>query len=452
MLTRSLALIALTAVVAGFSATARAVTDEDRKAVYEQFRALFDARDFAGALPVAERLVAMTEEQYGKDERALVNPLANLGTTQLRLGNFPAAEAAYQRAITLLEAQGAPTERQLIVPLHGLGATYLAVRRPEVAATALKRAVDLSRNLDGLYNAAQLDLVGSLIVAYVDSNQLAEAEKEHQYAYRVAETAYGAGDPRMLGPIDDYARWFEFVGRYTTARQLHARALSLAERTSGRGSLATVEALRGIARTYRLEFVYGAEITEAPTSADPFQIGTGQSGPVQVERMNPDGQRALRLALAAIEKQEPVDRRLRGEVLTELGDWFTTEGQTDKAIAAYREAWVELAAAGDAQLLASPRQLAYRPPQTSIARFRGGDIADYDERFVEIEFTVQKTGRTGDVRVLASTAPESTTRAVIANMRKARYAPRFIDGEPVDTPGITHREVVLIRKARPRPG
>ena len=37
------------------------------------------------------------------------------------------------------------------------------------------------------------------------------------------------------------------------------------------------------------------------------------------QRMNPDGERALRLALTAIEKSTPVDHKKRGETLVELG-------------------------------------------------------------------------------------------------------------------------------------
>ena len=51
-----------------------------------------------------------------------------------------------------------------------------------------------------------------------------DAEKENQYAFRVAESAFGRNDLRMLEPLDRLARWNEFVGRYTTARGLHARA------------------------------------------------------------------------------------------------------------------------------------------------------------------------------------------------------------------------------------
>src|SRR2546429_2168738 len=77
-----LAAAVLAAVLA--PAVALAVTDAERVAVYRDFRAAFDARRYPDALPLAEKLVALTQEQYGANDRELVNPLANLGTTQYR--------------------------------------------------------------------------------------------------------------------------------------------------------------------------------------------------------------------------------------------------------------------------------------------------------------------------------------------------------------------------------
>ena len=44
----------------------------------------------------------------------------------------------------------------------------------------------------------------------------------------------------MLKPLDRYGRWLEQIGRYTTARLLYARALTIAEQAGGRGSVARV--------------------------------------------------------------------------------------------------------------------------------------------------------------------------------------------------------------------
>lgn len=427
---------------------ASAVTDAERIEVYREFRGLFDAQRYEEALPVAERLVALTVEQYGEEDRALVNPLTNLGTLYYRMGKYAQAEEHYLRSVRILEASGSGADRMLLRPLHGLGATYHAAGQYESARSVLKRAIDLSRNLDGLFNVEQLEILEPLIDSYVRLAELADAEKEHQYAFRVAESAYGRNDLRMLEPLDRYARWFEFVGRYTTARALHARALMIAERGAGRSSPLSVDALRGIARTYRLEFLNGSEDELAASTASADLFGGAGMIPVDAansQRLNPDGERALRLALQALEKAEPVDQEVRGETLVELGDWYLSGGAVPKALETYREAWKALSAAGSTQLLSAPRLLAYRPPSSSLARTRlGPDVAE--ERHVEYRFTVARDGKLTDIVEVSSDAPDSMSKSVLNALRKARYSPRFENGEAVETPGVTLRERLAVRK------
>ncbi|MEJ1966347.1 MAG: tetratricopeptide repeat protein [Gammaproteobacteria bacterium] len=430
-------------VTAWATGPAVAVTDAERASVNQQFREAFDARRYADALPFAERVVALTEEQYGKDNRALVNPLTNLGTVHYRLKDYPAAEKEYERSVEILESTAGNTDRQLLRPLQGLGAAHYAEQEWVDASVALKRAIDLSRNIDGLFNVEQLQILEPLIDSYVKLDLTTEAEKEQQYALRVSETAFGRTDPRMLKPLDRYGRWLEQLGRYTSARLLYARALTIAEQSAGRGTPLAIDPLLGIARSYRLEFVNGAE--EAPASQDIFgNPDLGGVVPTDGARLNPDGERALRLALQAIEKNQPTDHRKRGETLVELGDWFMSAGGLSRGVDTYREAWKDFALAGDTTVLSAPRLLAYRPPPSSAKRSTlKPDEAD--ERFVEVRFTVTKDGRTESVEALPSDASESAQRSMVSAFKKARYSPRFEAGEAVETRDVKFREKILVK-------
>jgi protein TonB len=68
---------------------------------------------------------------------------------------------------------------------------------------------------------------------------------------------------------------------------------------------------------------------------------------------------------------------------------------------------------------------------------------------VEVSYTVTKEGRTDHVELVSSDAAESSQKAVLSAMKKARYAPRIVNGEPVDTPGVTWREKLLIKVKQP---
>jgi tetratricopeptide (TPR) repeat protein len=436
------------AALCAFSGPAAAVTDAERVQVYHEFRAAFDAHSYDKALPLATQLVQMTEEQYGPNDRALVNPLSNLGTTQYRLHDYKSAEQTYLRSVKIVEDSGGGADKLMLRPLHGLGATYLATQQYDEASVALKRALDLSRNLDGLFNAQQVPILDPLITSLVALERHDEAEREFQYSVRVAENVYGRDDLHVLRPLDRYARWLERMGRYTTARVLHAQALSIAEQAAGQQSLLTVGPLTGIARTYRLEFVNGPE-EGAPPPTDSFVDSANDYMPsvITTQRVNPDGERAAAMAVQTVEKHQPIDHELLGTTLLELADGYLCGGLTPRALQVYGEAWKQLSAGGSTAPLDAPRQLAYRAPNSSITRSKlNPDNAD--EHFVEVNFTVTKEGRTVDTVISATDAPDSQQKAVITAIKRARYAPRFADGVPVDTPAVKWRERLMLKKPK----
>ena len=440
-----LAIFAMTLVV---MVPAAAVTDADRLEVYHQFRAAFDAHHYQDALPLAEKVVALTEEQYGGKDRALVNPLANLGTTQYRLGDYKNAETTYLRSVKIVEESGGNADRLLLRPLHGLGATYYATGQYEDASIALKRALDLSRNLDGLFNAGQVAILDPLIASLVTLERHEEAERDYQYLVRVAESTYGRADVHLLGPLDHYARWLEHRGRYASARALHSRALVIAEQVGGQDSLLGVQPLQGIARTYRLEFVNGTE-EESNPPGDPFAPGADfPSAGMNSQRLNPDGEHALALALRAIDKAHPVDHLRRGAALIELGDLYMSGGLRAKGLQSYRDAWKELQAGGSTAPLEQPRQLAYKAPFTSVSRSGLGERDNVEEHFVETSFTVTHEGLTTDITTSATDATASQQRMALAAIKKAYYAPRLENGEPVNTLGVKFRERLVSKKSR----
>ena len=428
-------------------AAALAVTDADRVAVYREFRTAFDAHHYPDALPLARQLVELTEEQYGDKDRALVNPLCNLGTTQYRMGDYKDAEDSYLRSVKIAADTGGNTDRLLLRPLQGLGVTYYATKQYEDANTTLQRALDLSRNLDGLLNPAQMPILEPLIGSLVNLERHSEADREFQYAVRVAESAWGSSDPRIMRPLDRYAHWLEHMGRYPSARAQYARELTVAEGAGTRAARLVIEPLLGIARAYRLEATNGTE-EQSAQYVDPFAQGFGVMSDRGPRGLNPDGEKALLLAVQTVDKIHPVDHRLRGTALMELGDWYLCADQTDKALARYREAWKEFQQAGSTSILDAPRQLAYRSPASSITRSPLADRADADEHSVQATFTVTRDGHTTNVITNGSDTSTSQQRVVLVAVKRARYAPRLVNGEPVDTSGVQLTETLLSKKPR----
>ncbi|HMA12877.1 MAG TPA: tetratricopeptide repeat protein [Steroidobacteraceae bacterium] len=420
---------------------------DERIAAYQEFRHSFDAGDYAAALPAATRVVELTRGQFGKDAAQLANPLTNLGTTYYRMRRFGDALDSYREALTLLDLAGNATDERLVRPLHGLGAALRALDRDAEAIAPFRRAVEILRNREGLYTASQLPLMKELIGCYTAAGQLADASRDQQYAFTVAETAFGKDDLRLLGPLDDYAQWQEAAGQFGAARVLHARAVQLADAKLGERNLAAIPGLRGIARTYRLAFLYG-ETEESAQAAAALQ---DQLAPSMMARVvntpSSEGERALRNALERVNANAEARPALRAEVLLDLGDWYLITGNGPRAMASYRDAWQALGA-GAEKLLGAPQMLVYRPPAMAVSR-HGFSADTHEEQEVQLRLAVQPTGEVREAIVM-NPAPEreSAERAVISALKRGLWRPGLRDGNPVAVNDIGFRERVFVRRPR----
>ena len=424
---------------------AAAVTDADRMAVYKEFRTQFDSRQYAAAKPLAEKLVQLTEEQYGAEELPVSTPLTNLATVNYKLGDYQAAVTHYQRSLRILQQKSTLADKQQIRPLHGLGASFLGLNDPESAVVALKRAADLSRNTDGLFNINQVEFIDALIDAYAATGRYPEAEKESMYALRVEEAAYGRSSVKLLDRLDKLARWYEGDRRYTSERGVYERSLAILQRGAPENDLRRVGPLRGIARSYRLELFYGVEGADTGTT---FNAGTN-GAPVFTEgSQNRRGESSLQAALVVVDSNPVVDHQVRGEVLIDLGDWYLVTGALRRAYDTYADAWKSLSQVNNTRPLDAPRLLAYRPSISSIDRSQlKPEEAVLKE--VEMHFTVDRDGRIDDVTSPTTDVPDAVIKNSISSMKRSRYAPRIENGAAVPTTDVVFRERVLVKAQSP---
>jgi tetratricopeptide (TPR) repeat protein len=429
-------------------AAPRAQTPPDeRLAAYQEFRRSFDAGEFPVALAAATRVVDLTRNQFGKDASQLANPLTNLGTTYYRMRRFAEALDSYREALALLDIAGNATDERLVRPLHGMGAALRGLGRDAEAITPFRRAVEILRNREGLYTVSQLPLLKELVACHAAAGQLADANRDQQYAFTVAETAFGKDDIRMLGPLDEYARWQEIAGQFSAARVLHARAVQLADAKLGDRNIAAVPGLRGIARTYRLAFLFG-ESEESAQSASQLQ---DQLAPTMMTRVvntpSSEGERALRNALERLNASSEASAAQRADVLIDLGDWYLIAGLAPRALASYREAWQVLGV--DAQKkLGAPQLLVYRPPAMAVSR-QGYSADTHAEQEVRLRLDVQPTGEIREAIVMNPVPErEAAERAVIAALKRGLWRPGLVEGNAVAVSDVEFVEHVFVRRPK----
>lgn len=435
----SLALACLLALMSASSAAqAGRPGDAALVAAYEEFRALFADERFAEALPLAQRVVAMTESA---DTRSDQLPIAynNLGVVQMRVGDLDAAEASFRHALDLLEGRVGIVSRRLIAPLAGLGAVHAARGHSALAADVLQRALAISRRANGLFNVDQMELLDSLIDNYAALGNNAGVEREARYAVRILQQEHGPDDPRTIPAVMRLAELYESTGHYVLARAQWQRVVAVASREGDRNA-ATVLGLVGVSRTHRLQFLLDPESIEA--AQVPIDPWTGRPDPFMERalgtasaRLDREGEAAALQALAILDQTPDPPRRLLALTLTEVGDWFMTAGRADRALPYYRRAWplfVATVTDGERNPLAAPRALRYRPPAAAVRDRDRSDVAVVATPF-QFSMSIGADGEVSNVTLVSADAEAYRAAQFLRALRRALFSPRFEDGEPVAT-------------------
>lgn len=412
-----------------------------RSGTHAEFRREFDAGRYEAALPLAQELVRQLEAEDPPGDQ-LPTAYNNLGVVQLRSGDPAGAEASFDRALDLLEMTQGIASRRMIAPLAGLAAVYSAQGQPDRAAEALQRAVGISRRASGLFNLEQLELLEALVDNYEALGTAEGVENESRYILQVLQKQYGVDDPRTLPITTRLARWYERTERYAMARAFWVRAAQLGSREGSGRNAATIEGLIGIARTHRLQYVRDPDSMAEPVPLDPFSSRADALalGPVrpQVIRLDDEGEKAALQALEILDATTDPPRALLASATLELGDWYTTAREPEQALPYYERAWTALQESlspGEANPLAVPRPLLYRPPSFTYRNVSNPGV-EFTARRMEFNLSVAATGEVVDVTPVSSEAQEGQTQAVQNALRKAWFSPRFENGRAVPATGF----------------
>lgn len=421
------------------------LAQDSRMEAYGQFRQLYEGARFDEALPYAKRVVELSEAGAERDHEL---PIAynNLGATQYQLGDYPAAEASYRKSLELLEATQGISSRRLIVPLAGLGAVFAARDEHKIAADLFDRALAVSRRADGLFNLQQLPLIAQAADSRYAFNDYGGSEREYMYALKIAEQNFGYGDTRTLPPLLQMAAFYEGLREFIAARMMYLRARDVAMAQNKGYSPEAVKALCGIARSHRLQYTMDPETLDSQQPARDEITGdmiakVHRESRVPPPSANSVGLKAAQAALELLRATSDPPQELMTETLIELGDWFQATSRPTISMPYYAEAAgiFESQQAADplaGNPLKAPRMVFYRPP-VSASRGLNTLSGQYIIRKAIFGFQVTDAGAPDGITVISTDMNEDQLGLSRRSLQKAIYSPRFAEGKPVSTSGVT---------------
>ena len=406
----------------------------------EQFKALYGAGDFAAALPYAQESLRTLESD---PSRAGELPAAynRLASVQLQLDDLKGAEANYLRALEFIEANDGISGRRLIEPLTGLGATYAAMDQHAMAVEYLRRAISVSRRNDGLFNLGQLELMEREIASQVALGDQGGVLQEREYAVRIAERNFGKSDPRIVPALRQLAEACEFADAYDEARRAYAWMYEVGQQEGGKSNPTVVDALLGIGRSHRHQFTRDPRSTlDQGVQKDPV---TGEMVPIMSlepyvgPQPHRSGRQAILEAIALLRQVDDPPPELLAKSLIELGDWYATLAQGNRAVPNYVEAWGihSTALVGEPNPLSAPRLVFFRTP-TASRRSPGSVPLETVLLEARFQLEVDALGAPENIVLISTQASPTQTDYLRRALEKAYYSPRIEEGKSVSTPAV----------------
>lgn len=397
---------------------------------------------------------------------------------QIELGEFEPAINQLEQQIETIESAKHRYHPDLIEPLTLLGDALHGTENYPGALDAFGRAIHLTRVNSGLHSEEQVAGVYREAKVYRSAGDLQQANNREEYAWAVLQKSHGRYSPKLLPGIHHLAKWYGQTYNVIAARGLYMRAIRIVEANYTEQHPEMVIALRGLAKTYRLERfppTYLDSATTGLSTVTPNSATSDDNAALLLNRF-PRGEKALKriiriqqAKLALLEPTivsatevnnadaEPTQEKPAPAVtdpealaqarqklvvaLVELGDWYLLFDRSRIAMQYYTQAEVLNAQLGAQQtkldfrrpqLLHFPAPLDPRPPKP---RFRG----ERKEGFVELSYTITVRGSIAKLETVSSSPKGLMDYRVRKSMLAARYRPSFASGTPATTQGHIYR-------------
>jgi TonB family protein len=396
-------------------------------------------------------------------------------------GDYEAALAAYSILLDEVSSEKGDYAIDLIEPLMGLSRGYMATGSIDLAEETLRRAQHISHRNEGVYSPKQFEAIELLTKIALNSNDPMEADKQQQFLFFLG--VHNFDGLEVLPVYIRYSRWFMETGQYQRARKILEEAIELVLETSTEQDLRQLEPLRLLAKTRRLEgsccgeksLEKALEIISKNDSISGDLRSEAYSELADAYTLRGKTDEAARFYLLAWEAtndgtdkapkmiamsgklnaaRRPIKKSYRVEQ-----DRFTGYSQlrrmsideeltaSDKVpqqfLVPLDDSSYNIKISDAMQSINSQEKMIGKPFQFVLSQIenilpvsmkREASLANIS---IGLDFTVTAEGTIRDVEFTKSNGPVKLNRLMEEVIKKARFRPALVDGQPVSTQNVT---------------
>lgn len=366
-----------------------------------RLEALLDIDEIDRVIDETNTLINTIQDTEGYYTEALFQPLVLLGDAEYKRGNYPGALDNWFRAR------------------------------------------EVSRQIYGLHNLDQTDVLYKEADALYAQEKYSEANDKHEQAFAMYLRVYGEDTVEILPGLDRLARWYLDTYNVYAARGLYKDMLKIARNNLSEFDPRIIQALKYLAKTYRMERFRPDFLP--PVSAAFKALPYGAS--ISTAKYYPDvnnyapGERALMDVIKLQLKAGDVTTEQLTESKLDLADWYLLFEKHQRATVIYTDVWDSLHGTTAQGILesemAEPKQLFFPLPNDPMPKIFSPDTTVLKGE-IELTFSVIPNGKTRKVKIVRSDPGEVIDIAVVNALRSARFRPAFKDREAIQTDDMTY--------------
>lgn len=327
---------------------ARAQVADELAGLLQQIGELQNQGNYAEAIPLSRRALAIVEKAFGPDHPDVGGRLNNLAVLLMNQGHFAEAEPIYKRSLAIRERALGAEHPDVGVSLNNLGALYRNQGRYAEAEVLYKRALSITEKAMGSHHPSVGNRVNNLAHLYKNQGRYAESEALYKRALEIREKALGPNHPHTGQNLNNLAELYRAQGRYADAEPLHRRALAIREKALGPDDAEVGQSLNNLASLFQ---DLGRDKDAEPLFRRALAIEENSLGPdhpsvgITVNNLAllnenlgryAEAERYYRRALASAERQLGPDHPHVGTYLNNLGGMSFRQRNWERAAGFWR--------------------------------------------------------------------------------------------------------------------
>jgi tetratricopeptide (TPR) repeat protein len=361
--------------------------------------------------------------------------------------NLQSARSGFTAAIAAFDVDNTANQAALVEALTGLTASLNGLHQYDAAIAPARRALAIIRSRNGLYAGEQRVVLELLIDAQSQLGLVEEASDDLKLLERVSAASQSADPIRHAVTLTSVGDWYCRLGEFFAGRDRHRRAsealagmnveaellnakLGMARCSLHELSAQGIRSSGGTFEEYRGPIVRSSSFNAGSSS---YRFHVGRS-------LRNEGENAVEEAARLAIESSTLSARAKVDTLLFAGDWFQLKGFTNTARKYYSQAAQMLSSASNADdRFDTPVRVLYAIPPLALRAYRLAP-PKRSERFLVVEFTVRADGSVQRPRVIERNVTKSMVDETLDALRSARYRPRVVDGEPVESPKVVLRQ------------